>query len=400
MRVILLFVLCLLFISCTKNDAPIPQLTVEKSSTRFSLMASGELEAVTSTPITSASKTQRPQTIAWIIDQYAHVKKGDVIVRFDGVPFQLEVDAAEYEISKLQFSKNKKQREMDLSIADFNNEEEVVNFEYLMAKKFNIDDPLLYTKIEMIEASDNEEFLEAKTQHLQKMESHYQDKSLSEVNLIDSQSEFQKSKIDVNRENLESLEIKAPHDGIVVLKKSWDDTIPQAGKSVFPGMKLASLPDLSSMQAKIYVPEVEAVGIKQGQSVDISLHAFPDLKFTGTVTQISNTAQPKKRDNPIKYFIVNVLINEQDQQKLLPGQRLDAVIFTSDESENIVVPIQTIFREGEDSWVYLKEGNSFNKRFVTTGLCSTSQCQIDAGLKENDVIALVDPEQVNKEEAR
>lgn len=399
MKLLIIFIICSSVISCSTVENSIPELTIHKSDNRFEIVATGSLEAVKSTPITAAVKTQRPQTIAWIIDQYSYVDKGDVIVSFDGVPYQLEVDAAEYEINKLIITRAKKQRELGLTIEDFGNEESVVNFEYLMAQKFNIDNPLLYTKIEIIDASDNEEFLEAKSKHLEVMEGYFQDKSKSEVGLIDSQSQLQQSKVDLNVANLDELEVRAPHAGIVVLKKAWDGSLPQAGKSIFPGMKLASLPDLSQMKAKIYVPEIEAVGIKADQQVSIKLHAFPEIDFTGVVTHISKTAQPKKRDNPIKYFIVSVVLNQQDQLRLLPGQRVEATIFTTDQSNAIFVPIQTIFREAKESWVYLKNTTtgSFDKKNIVTGQCSTSQCVVKSGLIENDVIALIDPIQASSQ---
>ena len=398
MKIVLMILMFMLLTACDQKNSQTPQITVQKAATQFSIEATGELEAVKSTPITANAKTQRPQTIAWVIDQYAHVDKGDVIVRFDGVPYQIEVDAAEYEKSKLLFKRDKKVRELDLSIDDFNNEESVVKFEYLMAQKFNIDNPLLYTKIEMIEASDNEEFLQAKSQHLNKMEDHYQEKSASEVGLIDSQSQVQEAKVNMNQANLNSLEVKAPHAGIVVLKKGWDGSLPQAGKSIFPGMKIASLPDLTRMKAKIYVPEIEAVGIKKDQKVAINLHAFPNIPFTGTVTQISKTAQPKKRDNPIKYFIVSVVLDQQDEKKLLPGQRLDARIYTSKKIDALVVPIQTVIREGEESWVYVKSLDEvFKKHRIKLGNCSTSQCVVQSGLKDGDVIALTLPDHLSKE---
>jgi RND family efflux transporter MFP subunit len=399
MKKIIVLYLVSVLLACSEPALLVPEIVILKSAQQFNIVATGELEAVKSTPITATAKTQRPQTIAWIIEQYSYVEKDDVIVKFDGIPYQLEVDAAEYEMSKLMFNREKKQRELNLSLDDFSNEEEVVNFEYLMAQKFNIDDPLLYTKIEMIDASDNEEFLKAKSQHLKVMESHYQDKSEAEVGLIDSQSQLQKSKVDLNKDNLSQLEVKAPHSGIVVLKKGWDGALPQAGKSIFPGMKIASLPNLTQMKAKIYVPEIEAVGIKMDQNVDIQLHAFPNLKFSGKVSSISKTAQPKKRDNPIKYFIVSVVLDQQDEKRLLPGQRLEATIYTSDHDQAIIAPIQTIYRKETDSWVYLKDnGNGeFKKNPVKTGLCSTSQCVIISGLNEGDVIALTDPTEILKE---
>ena len=390
---LLIISISFLLLSCETDEKSTPELIIHSMDTQFSIIADGELEAVKSTPIVATAKTQRPQIIAWIAPQHSYVNKGDVIARFDGVPFQMEVDEAEYEMNKLMFTRAKKQRELGLSIEDFSNEEAVVNFEYLMAQKFNIDNPMLYTKIEMIDASDNEEFLEAKSKHLKKMEGYYQDKAVSEVGLIDSQSQLQQAKVSMNKSNLSQLEVRAPHAGIVVLKKSWDGSVPQAGKSIFPGTKLASLPDLSQMKAKIYVPEIEAVGIKQDQDVDITLHAFPNILFTGRISQISKTAQPKERDNPVKYFIITVLLNEQDELRLRPGQRVEATIYTSKKSRSLVVPIQTIFRKGDKSWVYLKNINSneFIEKSVNTGMCSTSQCVIQSGLVENDIIALIKP---------
>lgn len=392
MRALIVLFIVAVVSACEKQTNSTPELVVTKSDTGFSLIAQGELEAVNATPITATNASRRPQTIAWIADQYSLVKKGDVIVRFDGVTFQNEMDVAEFELIKLNYSRAQKHRELDNSLDDFNNESRVVDFEYSMAKKFNIDNPMLYTKIEMIDASDNEEFLAAKSTYIDNMAGHFKGKSDSEVGLIDSKSQMQQAKVDLNQSSLEQLEILAPHDGIVVLKEGWDGSIPQAGKSIFPGMGLASIPDLSEMRAKIFVPEIEAVGLKKEQKVAIKLHAFPQVKFTGVISMISKSAQPKARSNPVKYFTITVTINEKDQAKLLPGQRLDATIFTTDRSNSIVVPIQTIFRNSGKSWVYHKISEStYRKKDVVTGTCSTSQCIIKSGLKENDVIALTEP---------
>ena len=398
MKYFILFVATLCLLSCQKQESSTPEMIVKLTDSDFSIVAQGELEAIKATPITSTAKTRSPQTIAWIVDQYSIVEKGDLIVKFDGTSFQNVVDEAEFEMMKLDYERLQKQRELSNSLEDFNNEGEVVNYEYLMAQKFNISNPLLYTKIEIIEASDNEEFLEAKSKYIDNMAGHFKGKSDSEIQLIQSKSQMQNIKLDANQANLAQLEIRAPHGGIVVLKKGWDGSFPQAGKSIFPGMGIASLPDLSAMEAKIYVPEIEAIGLKKDQKVDIKLHAFPEDKFTGTISSISKTAQPKQRENPIKYFIVNVILNEKDESKLLPGQRLDATMITSNNQKSLVVPIQTIFSEKEKSWVYYKNSNGeFMKNDVKTGTCSSSQCIIKSGLKANDVIALTEPKQFSKE---
>jgi len=392
MKSIILIAIMMTLIACDNEEVKTPDMVVKLSNEDFSIVAQGELESVKATQITAPSKSRRPQTIAWIVDQYSKVNKGDVIVKFDGTTFQNEVDDAEFELMKLNYDRMQKIRELDNSLEDFNNEGKVVEFEYEMAQKFNIDNPLLYTKIEMIEASDNEDYLEAKSQYIDNMSGHFKGKSDSEIQLIESKSQKQNLKLNTNQANLEQLEILAPHDGIVVLKKDWDGSFPQTGKSVFPGRGIASLPDLSEMNAKIYVPEIEAIGLKKEQKVDIILHAFPENQFSGTISSISKTAQPKQRGNPVKYFTITVKINEKDQAKLLPGQRLDAIMYTSDNTNAIIVPIQTVFREKEQSWVYRKNSEGhYVKNTIVTGTCSSSQCIVESGLQENDVIALTEP---------
>ena len=392
-RIFIMSVL-LSLIACTKvEESHIPSLKVVSKEIQFSIEAQGELEASNATPITATSRAMRPLTIAWIEKNYTHVKKGDVIVKFDGQGFEQEVDTAEFEIQKLMLTKLQKQREMGLFLDDFQNEEQVVDYEYEMAQQFNIDNPLLYTKIEMIEAGNNEEFLQEKTKHLKKMESHYQTKSQSEIGLIQSQEELQQAKLNMNQVGLSALDVKAPHDGLLVLAQGWDGSLPQTGKSVFPGMKIAKLPDLSKMQAKIYVPEIEAIGLKQGQEVEIKLHAYPNNPYKATITSVSKTAQTKQRDNPVKYFIVIAEISQTDENKLIPGQKLDAEIFTSKKSKSLIIPIQAVFRKGQETWVYLQEigDNKFSKKPVQISQCSTSLCLIKSGIKEEDIVALTKP---------
>ncbi len=386
-------ILTVLFLAACSQEATLstPVITVAADEVVFTIHAEGELEAVKSTPITTPAASRRPQTLAWIKPQFAPVKEGEVVARFDGSDFQLEVDETEFEIQKIMYSMLAKDREIDNNKFSFDAESKVIDYEYELAKQFNIDDPLLYTKIEMIEAGDNEEFLKAKADHIDKVEANFEEKSASEKAVLESSKQKHVAKLEMNSASLSALEIRAPHDGLFVLEPSWDGSLPEPGKSVFPGAKLASLPDLSEMQAKVYVPEVEAIGIKEGVNVTVSLHAFPDSTFAGKVSSISQTAQPKERDNPVKYFTVIVALDAKNNPQLQPGQRLDADIRVVEQDRGLVVPIQTIFREQDKTWVFVQQDNDFTQQKITTGFCSSSLCTIETGLNDGDVIALTQP---------
>ncbi|WP_154222863.1 efflux RND transporter periplasmic adaptor subunit [Marinicella rhabdoformis] len=391
----LIIISCILvLVACKQEEAVVtPSIVINESPVHFSIKSEGELEAVKSTALTAPAATRRPQTLAWILPQFSAVKKGDVVARFDGTSFQLEAEESAYEIQKLMYSMMSKDREIDNSKYSFGAESQVIDYEHELAKQFNIDDPLLYTKIEMIDAADNEQFLEAKAEHIDKVEKNYVDKSAAEIEVLESEQKVQQGKLAMNQASLSALEVVAPHDGLFVLEPSWDGSLPEPGKAVFPGGKLGSLPDLSEMQAKIFVPEVEAIGIKEGLVVSLHLHAKPDLSLTGEVTSISKTAQPKERDNPVKYFTVMVNINEQNPEVLKPGQRLSAVISVIKEPKGLVVPIQTIFRLDGAVWVYLQEGKKFVRQPIETGFCSATLCTVTKGLKGGQIIALSEPDE-------
>jgi len=394
----IVIILCLILMSCgSEEKISTPVIQVNAGKVLFEIHAEGELEAVKSTPITAPATSRRPQTLAWIKPQFSSVKAGEVVARFDGSTFQIEVDETNFEIQKLMYSMLAKDREIDNSKFSFGAEAQVIDYEYDLAKQFNIDDPLLYTKIEMIEAGDNEEFLKAKAEHIEKVEDNFEQKSETEKAVLESSKQVQVDKLEMNNSSLSALEMIAPHDGLFVLEPSWDGSLPEPGKSVFPGAKLASLPDLSLMQAKVYVPEVEAIGIKEGVPAKVTLHAYPDSVFLGTVSSISQTAQPKERDNPVKYFTVLVALDVSNNEKLKPGQRLDASIHVVNQDQGLVVPIQTVFREQDNTWVYVQNGNKFTQQAITTGFCSSSLCTIETGLNDGDIIALSQPIQPSTE---
>ena len=54
---------------------------------------------------------------------------------------------------------------------------------------------------------------------------------------------------------------------------------------------LMTIADMSVILAKVQVDETDVVRLQQGDSVEVTIDAFPDTSFVGRVTKISNSAQ-------------------------------------------------------------------------------------------------------------
>ena len=90
---------------------------------------------------------------------------------------------------------------------------------------------------------------------------------------------------------LSKTTLVSPIDGRVVRMDK------EVGEVAVPGTfskevgLLATIADLSVILAKVQVDETDVVRLHLGDSVQVTIDAFPDTSFVGRVTKISNSAQ-------------------------------------------------------------------------------------------------------------
>jgi HlyD family secretion protein len=119
--------------------------------------------------------------------------------------------------------------------------------------------------------------------------------------------------------------LKAPLDGWVVEKTAHEGEMAASGKS------LLTLADLGNVTLTIYVPEPDIDTVSIGQSIEVSVDAFPGETFTGHITTISDKAEftPKnvqtKEERVNTVFAVKIKLDNQDQH-LKPGMPADAIL--------------------------------------------------------------------------
>lgn len=114
-------------------------------------------------------------------------------------------------------------------------------------------------------------------------------------------------------------------DGLVLAKNFYE------GEMVIAGAKILTVGDLSSAWLKIYLAETDIGKVSLGSEARVSVDAYPDKVFTGTVTWISSEAEftPKniqtKDERAGLVFAIKITIPNPDQE-LLPGMPADASI--------------------------------------------------------------------------
>ncbi|MCJ8268876.1 MAG: efflux RND transporter periplasmic adaptor subunit, partial [Psychrosphaera sp.] len=288
---------------CSDNSKSL-SMTVEVKLNVLSIEvpAKGEVVAANSTVMSVPGSARGPQTVSWLMPENSLVKKGDVVARFDGETFLTQRDTTRLDLNSADLETGNKSRGIASEKADIKSDTVVVDKEIVFSDQFNIEDITVYSKNDIIDALDNREYLSAQKGFLSWKLDNFSLSSGSEMELMSLKAQQYQTKLDQYELALTQLEVFAPHDGIVIYEQNWRGEKPRIGQSLWPGTKLAKLPDLSVLQAKLFVLESEAASIEVGNKVNIRLDTQPDVVFVGKVVKKANIAKTIRSGNPVKYF--------------------------------------------------------------------------------------------------
>lgn len=378
---------CFVAMNCG-NPGKAAAVTVQKGTFEIVIPAFGELDAVKSTPILASAQIRGQQTIAWLAPENSKVKAGETVIRMDSAYYVNNLRTEKFNIARLDLEIQAKEKALAKEKKDIEAQLALTEIEKKMAEVFAAKDESIFSRNEIIESSINVEFLGTKTRHLHEKTKQVEKKSQAELQLLKSKMKTLQMKAEQLQSALDSLELKAPHDGILIYEKDWRGEKPRVGMSVWMGMKLAKLPDLNSMEAKVFVLESEAAGLKSELPVTLNLDSSPGLFFNGKVTGMDTMAKPLAENSPLKYFEVKVSLEKTDPSIMKPGSQVRAAIFVHKQENVLTVPNQALFFNASQPFVNVLNGSGTEKRPVKIGDRSLTRTVITEGLAVGDKVVL------------
>jgi multidrug efflux pump subunit AcrA (membrane-fusion protein) len=114
------------------------------------------------------------------------------------------------------------------------------------------------------------------------------------------------------------------------------------GDTVFPGIAIVKIPDLSEIQVTLAVNEVDRHLIREGMRVRGHVEAYPDETFEGTVVRIGRLAVADPLDEHVRQFPVWVLLDGAGPRRK-PGMTAVVTIALATIPDAIVVPAEAVF---------------------------------------------------------
>jgi RND family efflux transporter MFP subunit len=352
--------------------------------------AEGHLEATEATPVNAPVEVEGPFKIAWLAPDGSRVKAGEVVVRFD--PTEMEKNLADGKSDQQTAARKTEQRsvERDATLGGLSRDADVARLELQYAKEFQSKDPEIFSRTDIIESEIDEKLATRREASATGTRDIQGNLASADLALLDIDRRKAELLIEEARQGLQSLEITAPHDGILVFERDWRGELPAVGAAVWNGQPIAEIPNLARMEAQVYVLEADAGGLAVGTAAEVTVESHPEEILKATVKHVDALAKRKDPRVPIQYFEVTLEL-ERDDPTMKPGQRVSAILMLDETEDALVIPRDAVFGEDDKKVVYVQRGWEFEPVEVKLGVAALGRVVIESGLEEGDLIALQNP---------
>jgi HlyD family secretion protein len=144
-----------------------------------------------------------------------------------------------------------------------------------------------------------------------------------------------RANLQLAQERLRDVTIRAPIDGVIIQRNVEEGAIIQsASQNISGGTAIFLMADLTEMQVRTLVDETDLGKIQPGLSARVSVDAYPNRTFIGTITKIEPQAVVEQN---VTMFPVLVRLDNRDGA-LRPGMNGEVVVEVDRRDNVVAVP--------------------------------------------------------------
>ncbi|HEU0176442.1 MAG TPA: efflux RND transporter periplasmic adaptor subunit [Blastocatellia bacterium] len=314
------------------------------------------------------------------------VKAGEQLITFDAQRirddlqrFQNELDQASKELEKTRSQIDLERQELQSRLAAAEN-----NYEKLKLKQTRDMQIEALNKVEL----DRLAFEQARreVEALKERLDWHKKSSEATYQIIASKKTRAENKVNEIKKGMENFQAKADRDGVVIYKTKWNGDKFRVGESVWMGQSILEIPDLSTIIAEAYVPEVDIGKIKPGQRAEVTIDAFPDKVYSGSVKSVGTLVRPKAWDIPNKILDIQIAFEQLDTSIMRPAMSVKVKVKTSSIENCLAVPLKAIRTTANGSMIKVKTDQGWREQPVKLGESNGTEVVILEGLKAGDRI--------------
>ena len=379
--------------SASAGDRRQTAYTVRHKDFVRSIRISGTVEAVQATTVSvprlqGQGTTTMSLVITRLIRAGSLVQPGDLLVEFDRQEQLKQALDKRVELSDLEQQIKKKEAEERAARARDDSAVQQAETALTRAQLDMTKNELLPT----IHAEKNRlalEEAEAKLVQLKKTYDLKRRAAEADIRILQIRRDRAENAMKQAESNANKMAIVSPIGGMAVLRSIWKSNTMaevQEGEEVRAGMPIVDVVNPQSMRIRAKLNQVDVNEVRPGQSVAVGLDAYPDLSFKGRVSQIAPLAVRSTMSPKVRTFVALVEVMGS-HPKLMPDLTASLDVDLAREPNAIVIPRDSVRYDGEQAFVRVRQGSSFEDRAVSLGSMNAHEVVVTSGLNEGVAIA-------------
>jgi RND family efflux transporter MFP subunit len=202
------------------------------------------------------------------------------------------------------------------------------------------------------------------------------------------------SQIALERTNLENTVIRAPFSGVAISKDAQPGEMvsPVSAGGGFTRTGISTIVDMASLEIEVDVNESYINRVRPGQPVTAVLNAYPDWSIPAHVITTVPAADRQKAT-----VLVRIDFDQLDP-RILPDMGVKVTFLREADDTNgeparsvALVPKGAIRTEGEQTYVFVLQGEVVDRRAVKVGGTDGDRLEVLAGLQSGDRVVVSPP---------
>ena len=204
-----------------------------------------------------------------------------------------------------------------------------------------------------------------------------------------------------SRDSLSKTTVTSPLNGIVTSLPIKEGEVTVVGTMNNAGTQLMTISDMGEVEAVMMVDETSVPQVKPGQKTTLAIDAYPNRKFSGTVTEVGSSPIPKNDPDLLALVANSEAINfkvkirlDEPPDTIRPGFSVTADIVTGRVGGATAIPIQALVvrdvpskekapsagaRPQTEEGVYIVKDGKLGFEKVETGIAGELMIQVKKG---------------------
>ena len=302
------------------------------------------------------------------VDLGSAVRRGQEIARLDQRELKLKVDQAQGTLhqaeARLGIKRGERidpQKQPDVRLA----------FAALERARYDLN-----ASRSLAESGDiSKQQLDVYQKTLDQAEARYQ-AALENVRNLEAIIEEKRAALDLTAKQLTDTQIVSPINGVVKEKAA------SRGEYLQPGKAIVTIVQIDPLRLRVDIPEYAAASVKTGQTLTLTVEAFPGRTFNGRVVRIAPSLNEQTRALTVEAQVAN------PGNQLRPGMFAKSNLVTTKDAMAVMVPRRAVQTIAGLNKVFVIENGRSSERLVKLGAIDGDLIEVIEGVKSGELVAI------------